>query len=375
MTGRRLDLGWLGRQPRGTLLIVAGAICVLGLGLGGVRCAANSSANGRSPSMVTVDSAGECDGCGDAGVPDVWPPLDVAPPVLTRPDCTNCVGGWCRVPAGTFAMGASSTEPTRAAVSEDQVIVTLTHAFEISQYEATVAEWTALGLPLSTQPKEPTGCAGAQCPVYATWYDALRYANAKSRAHTPSLPPCYQLTGCSTDGGFGMICSAAVETGSLYDCKGYRIPTEAEWEYTCRAGTTTAFYDGDFTVSSVPPGANIFAASYDEPMLDSIAWYSTNSDGGAHPVGLKWPNPFCIYDMLGNMSEWTSGGYNGQAYATMYGPSPEVDPGATIGAFTLRNDRGGPYYGWPAVDDCFSRNGTPVQVPGAGTGVRLVRTL
>jgi sulfatase modifying factor 1 len=273
-------------------------------------------------------------------------------------------------------MGAPPNDPTRGAVSEDPVTVTLTHAFEISQHEVTIAEWTALGLPLSTQPKEPTGCTEPSCPVYATWYDALNYANLKSQGHSPPLPPCYQLTGCApTDGGFGIICSGAVETGPLYECKGYRVPTEAEWEYTCRAGTTTAFYDGDFTWSQILPGANPVGAFYDEPNLDPIGWYFANSDGGAHPVGRKWPNPLCVYDMLGNMSEWTSGGYNGQSYAVLYGDSPQTDPGATLGTFTGRSGRGGAYYGWPAIESCFKRSGISVSIPFGGMGVRVVRAL
>jgi formylglycine-generating enzyme required for sulfatase activity len=260
-------------------------------------------------------------------------------------------------------------------MAEDPVSVTLTHGFEISQYEVTIADWTAMGFPLSTQPKQSTGCTDPTCPVYATWYEAMRYANARSQAHAPPLAPCYQLTGCTADGGNGVVCTSAVETGPLYDCKGYRLPTEAEWEYSCRAGSTTAFYDGDFTLSQVTPGVNIAVATYDEPSLDAIAWYSVNSDGGAHPKGGKSPNAFCLYDMLGNMSEWTSGGYNGQSYETQYGPSPQRDPGATLGTFAARLDRGGTYYGWPALDDCFARNSAIVSVPLAGTGVRLVRSL
>jgi sulfatase modifying factor 1 len=311
-----------------------------------------------------------CVGCSDAAVADAGASDAIAPSPVDA-SCASCDGGWCQLTAGTFKMGAPASEPARAAVAEDPVVVTLTHPFEISQHEVTVAEWMALGLPLSQQPKQPTGCNGPSCPVYATWFDALLYANHKSQAHNPPLAPCYRLTGCAADGGAGTICTGAVETGPLYDCPGYRIPTEAEWEYACRAGTTTAFYEGDFTLRAVPEGGNLAFASYDVPMLDPIAWYATNSDGAAHPVGAKWPNSFCLYDMLGNMAEWTSGGYSGQPYGT----SPQVDPSATLGTFTERVERGGQYFGWPAIVDCYNRAGPVVRVPIAGTGVRLVRSL
>src|SRR5258708_6816830 len=87
---------------------------------------------------------------------------------------------------GTFTMGAPAGDPTRAAYSEDQVVVTLTHAFEISQHEVTICEWREAGLSLSVPAKEPTGCSGTECPTFATWYDAMRFANALSAAQGPS---------------------------------------------------------------------------------------------------------------------------------------------------------------------------------------------
>jgi formylglycine-generating enzyme required for sulfatase activity len=356
-------------RHRSWLRVFASSVAVCAVVVGVIRCAA------RGPTKATagpgLDESGPGpDGPADAGGMDVAVDAVGESSTPPPPSCARCGDGWCPLPSGTFSMGAAWNEPARAAVSEDPVTVTLTHAFEISQYEITVADWTAAGLTPS-QPMESIGCGEPACPAYATWYDALAYANIKSRTHNPPLAECYRLTGCTADGGSGMFCTGATETAPLYDCPGYRIPTEAEWEYACRAGSTTAFYDGDFTRDAAPPVGDLSSAAYDEPSLDSIAWYSANSGHRAHVVGGKAPNGFCLYDMLGNIDEWSSGGYNGQSY----GPSPQTDPGAQLGTFLRRSSRGGPYNGWPALDDCYERSGWGVSVPAPGVGVRLVRTL
>ena len=76
----------------------------------------------------------------------------------------------------------------------------------------------------------------------------------------------------------------------------YRLPTEAEWEYAARAGTTTDTYAGDIT----QPRGN-------DPVVNGIAWYSLNSGDRTHPVGQKAPNGWGLYDMLGNVWEWGRG--------------------------------------------------------------------
>jgi formylglycine-generating enzyme required for sulfatase activity len=97
----------------------------------------------------------------------------------------------------------------------------------------------------------------------------------------------------------------------------YRLPTEAEWEYACRAGTEIPRYHHD---------------------IDAIAWYGTNSNGQTHPVGQKLPNAWGLYDMLGNIREWCHDG------ARTYKADAVVDPIGPTGAGALRVFRGGSWH-------------------------------
>ena len=132
---------------------------------------------------------------------------------------------------------------------------------------------------------------------------------------------------------------------------GYRLPTEAEWEYACRAGTATRFSFGD-----------------DENALGQYAWNSANSNGQTHPVGGKQPNAFGLYDMHGNVWEWCWDGYD----ANYYKQSPAVDPHGP-GVVAHRVIRGGSLEDGPQFARSALRHGSTPKNRDSNLGFRLAR--
>ena len=148
--------------------------------------------------------------------------------------------------------------------------------------------------------------------------------------------------------------------GSPYDCEGYRLPTEAEWEYAARAGTTTATYTGDLDVTDCSASA----------VLNPIAWYCGNSSSRTHPVALKDQNDWGLHDMLGNVWEWCHDSWvydlGSSARTDPYGPAAGVD----------RVGRGGYWAGNARDSRAASRDRSRPNYPSGGAfGFRPVRTI
>jgi len=236
---------------------------------------------------------------------------------------TNTIGMKLnKIPAGTFTMGSPESEADRED-DETQHKVRISKAFYMQTTEVTQGQWKEV---MGTAPwkgksyvKEGPNYAAS----YVSWDDAIAY--------------CKKL--------------------SEKEGKTYRLPTEAEWEYACRAATETRWSFGN-----------------DEKELGDYAWYEENAldidEKYAHQVGLKKPNAFGLYDMHGNVYEWCHD-YFEEDY---YKQSPEKDPtGPTSGSF--RVFRGGSWNDITRFSRSANRYGGDADNRNNVVGFRLVREL
>lgn len=188
------------------------------------------------------------------------------------------------VPAATFQMGSPSQEAGRFS-DEGLHVVTLTRGFSITATEVTQLEWARL---MGNQPSGFSG-QGLRPVERVSWFDALAFANEKSRAEGRN--PAYDLGSCTgTPGAGDFACSGRLLAAGLdtpYAASGWRLPTEAEWELAYRGATATPWFFGT-----------------DSSLLGQYAWFSGNANGTTHPVASKQADGRGLYDMAGNVWEW-----------------------------------------------------------------------
>ena len=195
------------------------------------------------------------------------------------------------IPAGTFTMGSPSSEPGRD-IDETQHPVTISRPFYMQTTEVTQGQWKRV---MGNNPSSFGGC-GDDCPVEkVSWNDVQEFI---------------------------------LKLNSMEGTDKYRLPTEAQWEYAARAGTTTRFYTGD-----------------NDDDLSRAGWHEGNSGSKTQPVGKRMPNAWGLYDMHGNVWEWV------QDWKKDYPSGSVTDPeGPSSGSG--RVGRGG---SWPSrVRDCRS---------------------
>lgn len=228
-----------------------------------------------------------------------------------------------RIEAGSFIMGGNQTDENHR--------VTLTKPFYMGVFEVTQKQWElVMGSWPGSSPSSSYG-RGDTYPAYYVSYNDIRGSSSGARWPASSAVDASSFLG-----------RLRAKTGLEFD-----LPTEAQWEYACRAGTTTKYYWGD-------------------AMGGSYAWYSGNSDSTTHPVGTRLPNAWWLYDMSGNVWEWCRDWYGTLAYG--------ADPvGSASGSY--RVVRGGSWGSSSGYCTSSSRDYVDPSYRGYGGGFRLVRVL
>ncbi len=251
------------------------------------------------------------------------------------------------VNGGTFSMGNTLGGGNSGELPVHEVTLS---SYLIGRYEVTQSEWQEV---MGSNPASGYGVGGNYPVYYVSWYAILKYCNLRSM--NEGLTPCYTISGSTNPATWGSVPTSNNAAWNAAICNwsanGYRLPTEAEWEYAARGGATTPDY--------------IYSGSDD---INAVAWYSGNSGSTSHPVGIKASNGLSLFDMSGNVREWCWDWYSG------YGGEGQINPtGPTSG--TNRLLRGGYWYYSASYCRVSSRNSLNPFVSNDYSGFRLCRAI
>ncbi|MDR2596139.1 MAG: formylglycine-generating enzyme family protein [Treponema sp.] len=253
-----------------------------------------------------------------------------------------------QIPGGSFDMGSDS------GFDEEKPVHTVTlSSFYMGKYEVTQEQWAAVmgNNPSHFKDSPASGEIQRKRPVErVSWYDALVFCNKLSIKE--GLTPAYSISGKTDPADWGTVPTSYNATWNdvviIAGSTGYRLPTEAQWEYACRAGTTTAYNTGD-TIS------------------DNTGWYLDNSGDKTHEVGKKPANAWGLYDMHGNVSELCWDWFGDYTSATQMNPT-----GAVTGSYRVRRGGNWDYFGLHLRS--ASRSIDSPNSRGNNVGFRLVRS-
>jgi len=253
--------------------------------------------------------------------------------------CSKAPKGMILVEKGSFTMGdtdgASDEKPTHK--------VTFTYDFYINKYETTFDEYDVFcDVTGKSKPNDQGWGRGSRPVINVSWNDAIAYCNWLSEKE--KLPKAYDSNGNLLDKD-GRV------TTDITKVVGYRLPTEAEWEYAARGGNKSRGYQ--------------YAGS---STVWDVAWYDSNSGNKTQEVGKKAPNELGIYDMSGNVWEWCSDWYGN------YSSSAQTNPNnSTTGS--RRVLRGGSWFNFAASTRVADRSNVSPTFTYYGLGFRITRTV
>ncbi|MGP0069268.1 MAG: formylglycine-generating enzyme family protein [Isosphaeraceae bacterium] len=249
------------------------------------------------------------------------------------------------IPAGEFLMGSPDSDKDASDDEKPQHRVRITQSFYLGMHQVTRGQFGRFVEATRYQTEaEKDGKGGYGWDASSNkWEQNPKFTWRSAGFEQTDNHPVVNV---SWDDA-----SAFCDWLSRQEGQPYRLPTEAEWEYACRAGTTTRFSFGD-----------------SENLLGQYAWYAANSTNQTHPVGEKKPNTFGLHDMHGNVWEWCSDGYE----ADYYKKSPASDPLGSEQA-VLRVIRGGSWYNDPQSARSACRDWITPGFRSGSLGFRLAR--